>query len=835
MKPFRSFPVRLVGAMIGVGLLSPAVAPAADEPPIRFARDILPILSDNCFHCHGPDEKHREADLRLDTQDGALKTVSPVIMPGKSGESELVKRITSTDPDEMMPPAKSNRKLSEQQRQLLRRWIDEGAPWGKHWAYEAPVRPEPPTVKKANWAKNSIDHFILARLEQEKLAPSPEASKTILIRRVSLDLTGLPPTPAEVEAFLADTSPQAYEKVVDRLLESPRYGERMAWDWLDAARYADSNGYQGDVDRTMYPWRDWVIGQMNANLPYDRFTVEQLGGDLLPSATIENKLATGFARNHMINGEGGRISEENRIDYIMDQTETMATIWMGLTMTCCRCHDHKFDPFKQTEYYSLFAFFNQTPVDGGGRSGQTKPVVDFATPDQAKRRTELQVAFDDLTKQVRDQEKSLRDASFAETEKGPVSNLPALIESSLRKGPGDRTPENREELLKFFKEKEPGYIKLLGDLDKAQKARDAFNKTIPQVMVLEDMPKPRDTFLLDRGAYNKPLQKVLAGVPESLPPLKKDARLNRLTLAEWLVAPEHPLTARVTVNRFWQTFFGMGLVKTVEDFGVQGERPSHPELLDWLATEFIAAKWDVKKLHKLILMSATYRQSSKATPALLEKDPENRLLARGARYRLPSWMIRDQALAASGLLVEKIGGPPVKPYQPEGIWEEATFGKIGYKQDQGPDLYRRSLYTFWRRIVGPTMFFDNAARQVCTVKAVRTNTPLHALSTLNDIQYVEAARALAERAMKHVGDPMGRIDAAFQWAAGRRPNDREREILLASLARLRKTYGENPEAAKQLLSVGQSKRDESLDAGEHAAYAGLCTLILNLDEVLTKQ
>jgi hypothetical protein len=828
--------IALLPALLFAALVcAPALSYGAEKVKVRFSRDILPILSDNCFYCHGPDEKTRQADLRLDTQDGALRKDNPVILPGKSAESELVRRILSTDPDEMMPPAKSNRTLTPRERELLVRWIDEGATWGQHWAYEAPQRPELPPVKNTAWPKNAIDRFILSTLEDEGLQPSLEASKERLLRRVTLDLTGLPPTILELQAFLEDNSPNAYDAVVDRLLASPRYGERMAWEWLDAARYADSNGYQGDQDRTMWPWRDWVVRSLNENMPYDRFTIEQIAGDLLPEATKDQKLATAFNRNHMINGEGGRIAEENRIEYLMDQTETLSTVWLGLTMTCARCHDHKFDPLKQREYYQLLAYFNQTPVDGVGRGGQTKPVLDFATPKHAERRKELAAEFDAVTKRIREKEQQLRDAAAIEKDGKYESTLPPLIESALRKGPGDRAEQNRQELIAHFKDREPDYIKLLNELEKARVKRNDYVKTIPQVMIMEELPQPRETFVLTRGAYDKPTDKVAAGVPAVLNRLPADASANRLSLAKWLVDPANPLTARVTVNRYWQMFFGTGLVKTVEDFGVQGESPSHPELLDWLATEFVRTGWNVKALHRLIVTSATYRQSSKVTPALWERDSENRLLARGPRYRLPSWMLRDQALAVSGLLVDKRGGPPVKPYQPEGIWEEATFGKIGYKQDDGEALYRRSLYIFWRRIVAPTMFFDTASRQVCTVKAVRTNTPLHALAVMNDTTYVEAARALAQRVLEQASAaPEARVELAFQAAALRRPTAEELKILLGNLDKLRASFAKDKPAAEKLLAVGQAPRNKNLDPIEHAALASLCTLILNLDEVLNK-
>jgi len=843
----------------GGWLAAGSPARAVDRPAparINFSREILPVLSDNCFSCHGPDEKNRKARLRLDTHEGALRVKDgvAVIAPGRSTASELVRRITSPDEDDVMPPPKSNRKLTPAQIELLKRWIDQGAEWGRHWAYEVAQRPAVPNIKNSKFKiQNPIDNFILARLGQEGLSPAPEAPRETLIRRVTLDLTGLPPTPPEVEAFLKDRSKDAYEKLVDRLLASPRYGERMVLEWLDAARYADSNGYQGDSTRTMWPWRDWVIDALNRNLPYDQFTIEQLAGDLLPKATREQKIATGFNRNHMINGEGGRIAEENRIDYLVDQTDTLATVWLGVTLGCARCHDHKFDPFTQKEYYQLLAYFNNTPVNGAGGSGQTKPVLDFTTPEDSRRLAELQAHIKDAAQAVEALEKDLfpREPDQQPAASARAAELSGNVINELKRSPAQRGVDGLREMINVFKAGEPKYADALAKLRKTIEERANFDAALPRVMVMEEMARPRDTFVLIKGAYDKPTDKVSAGVPAILPPLPAGAPNNRLALAKWLVAPENPLTARVTVNRYWQLFFGTGLVKTVDDFGVQGERPSHPELLDWLATEFMQGSarvspethpreaadgaWNVKRLIKMIVMSATYRQSSKVTPALLERDPANRLLARGPRFRLSSFALRDQALYAGGLLVEKTGGPPVRPYQPPGIWEEATFGKISYQQDHGENLYRRSLYTFWRRIVGPTMFFDSASRQNCTVKAQRTNTPLHALATLNDITYVEAARALAERVMLAAPKADARIETAFRLATSRKPTGAEKKILLRRLHALQSQYAADPDAAFKLLQVGESKRNEKLDAVEHAAYTGVCSLVLNLDETITKE
>jgi len=814
-------------------VLSAAATAAA---PVDFNRDVQPILSENCFHCHGPDAKKREADLRLDRKDGpqgAYRTKDgvTVIKPGDAAASDAIARVFSGDKDDVMPPPKSNRTLTDVQKRTLKRWVEEGAKWAEHWAFVAPTRPAPPA------AGNAIDAFVFDRLAKEGLTRAPEADKGRLIRRVALDLTGLPPVPEEVDAFLADASPDAFEKVVDRLLASPRYGERWAWDWLDAARYADTNGYQGDPERTMWPWRDWVVKAINANMPYDRFTIWQLAGDLLPNATAEQKLATGFHRNHMMNGEGGRIAEESRVENVFDRVETTATVWLGLTMACSKCHDHKFDPLTMRDYFALYDFFNQTSETGQGRGGQAAPALDMSTPEEiarSKRADEsvaaaaAEVDAFELKRFPRPQGRPLADSD--------AINLPGNLPATLAKTePKKRGVDALLEAIAYFKDLDRDYTKVLNQLLKAVRERDAAAKSVTRVMIMDTLKEPRATFMLTKGAYDKPTEvKVSAGTPESLPKMAGGTPRDRLGLARWLVAKENPLTARVTVNRFWQAFFGTGLVKTVEDFGVQGEKPSHPELLDWLAVQFVDSGWDVKALHKLIVMSATYRQSSRATPQLIERDPENRLLARGPRFRLPSWMIRDQALAASGLLVEKLGGPAVMPYQPEGIWEEATFGKKSYKQDHGDALYRRSLYTFWRRIVGPTMFFDNAVRQTCAVRAIRTNTPLHALTTLNDTTYVEAARALAQRVMLAENNDAARLQRAFKLALSRPASAAESALLLSRVSALKSQFSTDPGAARKLLTAGESKRDESLAPVEHAAWTSLCQLVLNLDEALTK-
>lgn len=1000
--------------ILGSGFASLPIR-AATPPPVDFSREVQPILSENCYACHGPDPSSRKAELRLDRREDALT----VITPGKPDTSELVRRILSDDPDEIMPAPESHRTLTPAQKETLKRWVAEGAPWGEHWAFVAPKKPTVPNVGSARASvRNPVDAFVIARLAQERLWLSPEAPKEKLIRRVTLDLTGVPPTPAEVDAFLADRSADAYEKVVDRLLASPRYGERMVWEWLDAARYADTNGFQADPTRTMWPWRDWVIRAFNGNMPYDQFTIEQLAGDLLPNATRDQKLATGFNRNHMLNNEGGSIPEESRVSYVLDRVDTTATVWLGLTMACARCHDHKFDPLSQKEYYQFSAYFNQLPERGNADANpMANPLLSLASPEEeamvaelraveAKARNEREarereiraaqpqweqrvladgltmpepawtpflpdgitthqgatmtklpdgsvrvggtnadgdeivatgftnlrggtaillellpdeslprggpgraddgsVAISDFMMQVDGRTVDLQplsaDAtadgaslaqaidsdtatswvsapgtggarrvifqtafsgrdnaqislriqhhgpkpqqvpgrlriSFTNANVATLRPLSAAAMAALRVPPAERPAAVAKELTDVYLALSPERAAAIATQDEARRAADNAAKSLLKVMVMQDRPEGRDTFILERGAYDQLREKVSPGTPAILPPLPAGAPPNRLALARWLVAPDHPLTARVTVNRFWAQFFGHGLVGTPADFGLQGEKPTHPALLDWLAREFIESGWDVKRLVRLFVTSATYRQNARVTPTLLERDPENHLLARAPRHRLPSWMLRDQALAISGLLVEKLGGPGVNGYQPPGIWEEATFGMIKYRQDTGDALYRRSVYTFWRRIVGPTIFFDTANRQICTVTTARTNTPLHALTTLNDVTYVEAARVLAERMLKAGGaDDAARIAFAFRLCTARRPTKAETDVLTSSLARFRKQFAAAPADARTFIAAGESKPDAALDAVDLAAHTALASLLLNLDETQTKE
>ena len=989
---------------------------------VSFKRDVRPILSDNCFYCHGPDNNHREADLRLDTHEGALSA----IVVGKPDESELVRRLVPHDADERMPPPKSNKQLTAEQVQLLRQWIEQGASWEAHWSFTPLVSPPVPSTPPTETIRNPIDAFVQTQLSAHGWKAAEEADRRTLLRRVTLDLTGLPPTPEQVADFLNDTEEGAYERVVARLLQSSAFGQRMAWDWLDAARYADTNGYQGDNERTMWPWRDWVVRAFNENLPFDKFTVWQLAGDMLPDATHEQQLASGFLRNHMINGEGGRIAEENRVDYVMDMTETVGTVWMGLTLNCCRCHDHKFDPIKQREYYQLFAFFNQTPVDGAGGNPQTPPVLPVPSAEQQSQLSEIdqRIAATDAQLRTRAAELEEQRSAWEEAQReqlriapspwtvAPVVNASAtqqtltklpdhsvlasgaevandsyevelqvaeqsmaalrlealqhesLPASGLSRWPGgnfvltsfevyqqsgeskqrkklkitdakatfeqgdlkiksaldddpksgwgvweghpvdrphtavfyfkepiriasgdrlivalkhesvhaqhmigrfriststsdtapfdDSDPIFAAALLKLETQREKAEQKLLvtrqqqadetyqairAQRQSLEASRKAITATIPNVMIMGQIAKPRETKMLNRGLYNQPGDAVQAQVPESLPVLSSEYPADRLALAQWLVSDEQPLTARVVVNRFWQQFFGAGLVKTVEDFGSQGEVPRYLDLLDWLSTEYRNSGWDTKHLIELIVTSHTYRQSSRhAGSSLATDDPENRWLARGPRFRMPSWMLRDQALAASGLLVSSIGGSSVNSYQPDGIWEEATFGLKKYQRGKGEELYRRSLYTFWRRIIGPTMFFDNASRQVCTVKIVRTNTPLQALYTLNDVTFVEAARALASRTLQQeLDDPRARINFVFEQLLARPATDQEATVLTAALVRSREQFTSQPEQMQALLAIGESPLSLQADRAEIASWTALCLAVLNLDEVLTKE
>lgn len=839
-------------------LVSALISAQAGAAEVSFNRDIRPLLSDNCYYCHGFDEKHREAGLRLDMRESALKDNDGVraIVPGDLARSDLWQRIISKDEDDVMPPPKAHKKpFTSEQRELIKRWIEQGAKYEAHWAFVPPVRAAVPEGDEA------IDHFIGQRLKAEGLAFSSQAEAGLLLRRVTFDLTGMPPTIAELDAFEAAASKdfeKAYTEAIARLLKSPRYGERMAMDWLDAARYADTNGYQMDSIRMNWPWRDWVVRAFNDNMRFDRITIEQLAGDMLEKPTQDQLVATAFNRNHMLNAEGGTIAEENRTKTVFDRVETTSAVWLGLTMGCSQCHDHKFDPITQKDYYSMFALFNQLVETGGvdkrfGKKSYSNmydslyalesPYLMLATPEQEAQMKSAQSKRDSAEKAL-----MARSAEFKEPFETWVKQVRAdgdlllkrIEEDGLRRIAGTikletlnyekLTNKTERALVELFLRVDTRWSSAMKAIDELRAEEDKIQQQIPHVMVMRD-EKKRETHILKRGNYETPGDIVPPAVPASMPPLPAGTKADRMALAKWLVSPQHPLMSRVVINRLWQQFFGRGIVKTPDDFGLQGALPSHPELLDWLAVEFRESGWDVQHMIRLIMESKTYRQSAVVTPAMLAKDPENVLLARGPRHRLDSRFLRDQALALSGLLVEKRGGPAVMPYQPPGIWEEMSFGKNRYFQGTGEDLYRRSLYTFWRRSVAPASFFDVPARQSCAVKPQRTSTPLHALTTLNDVTYVEAARVWAEK-LAVLSDDDARLKTAFRSATGHHLDAPGMTTLKQTLAKARAHFQAQPKDAEQLIATGESKRFGKLPPAEHAAWTTVCLMILNLDETL---
>jgi mono/diheme cytochrome c family protein len=775
---------RLAALLLPAGLAVAPAAVAADPPgKIDFNRDIRHILSNNCYACHGPDEKVRKADLRLDTREGA--TDNAAIVPGKPDQSELVKRISATD-GEVMPPPKTGKKLTKREIELLTEWVRQGAPYAKHWSYVKPERPPLPAVNDKDWPKNGIDHFILARLEREGLWPQPEADRYALIRRASLDLTGLPPRVEEVDTFVADKSPDAYEKLIDRLLAKPAFGEHWARMWLDLARYADSAGYADDPPRTIWAYRDYVIKSLNANKPFDQFTVEQIAGDLLPTPTEEQLVATAFHRNTLTNNEGGTNDEEFRNVAVVDRVNTTVAVWMGTSMACAQCHNHKYDPISQVEYFRFFAILNNT---ADADKSDESPVLEVGdTPAKKKLRTELEaeaVKFDNL-------------ARFQ----------PALVQgglkvqaNTLRKKAGLFKPET----------------------------------TVP---VMRELPpgQRRVTKLQYRGNFLDTGEVVTEGVPAAFPPLTADGPPNRLALAKWLVSPDNPLTPRVLANRFWEQVFGIGLVRTSEEFGSQGELPSDPELLDWLACEF-RDDWDVKRFLKLLVTSAAYRQWSRVTPELLEKDPDNRLLSRGPRFRLPAETVRDQALFVGGLLSPKMYGPSVKPPQPA-FGLNAAFGRtLDWQTSPGEDKYRRGLYTEWRRTNPyPSMTtFDAPSREACTLRRARTNTPLQALVTLNDPVYVEAAQALARRLATAEGATADKLAYGFRRCVARPPSEKELGVLVKLYEEVRVKYADDPAKAAKMATDPLGPAPKGADVADLAAWTVVANVLLNLDEMILKR
>ncbi len=1063
--------------LIAVGTLSRATA----EEPIDFARDIRPLLSDRCFLCHGPDANQRATDLRLDDQASAHALA---IKPGKSAQSELMLRITSDDVDAVMPPPDSNLKLSDAEKLLLRRWIDSGGNYAEHWAFVTPRKPPIPTVRTASWPRNDIDRFVLSRLEHEQLSPSAATDPETILRRATLDLTGLPPTLSEINDFLKDTAADAdvaYERLVDRLLASKRFGERMAVDWLDVSRYADTYGYQNDRYRAMWPWRDWVVQAFNENLPYDEFITWQLAGDLIPQASREQILATAFNRNHRQTNEGGSVEEEYRAEYVADRVNTFGAAFLGLTLECCRCHDHKYDPLTQREYYQLSSFFNNidesglyshftqatpTPTlllatekeeyelsrinsqiseqqrelanwqppngefevwrarlsdvrqplsvdakttpstaderlsellrtwlsksligdfpldelkDGkllnridqswsGNTAESPQPVparvgqglrlsgennVDLKTggdftrnqpftislwlktpqrferavifhrsrawTDSASRGYELLIEHGKLSAALvhfwpgnalrivsRDElpidqwlhvslryDGSSRAAGLELFINGQVAECDVLrdgltkhIQGADGFGGGDATelsfgqrfrdvgfkdgqidelkvftrdlsdleltflyladaaPANQQETLHnagevelrdFFVRTHPTRIELTKTLRGLRDQSSELGDNIAEIMVMREEPQSRPTFVLLRGAYDAAGEPVTRGIPQSILGRDMPVDASRLDLARWLVDPQHPLTARVAVNRFWQGLFGLGLVSTTEDFGLQGVAPSHPELMDWLSVDFVESGWDVKRLLKLIVMSATYRQSSDTSPGLHERDPENRSLARGPAVRLSAEAIRDTALAASGLLLESLGGPPVKPYQPPGLWEEKSG--LAYERDEQAGSHRRSLYTYWKRTSPPPnmMTFDASNREACVVRRQVTMTPLQMLVLLNDPQFVEAARALAERAMESVTSPRDRATFIYRSLVGHGPSDRQTEVLVAMFEQQQKLFSQQPDTQTPWLSIGDHQVSDGVDRLELSAWSVVAGGLMSFDETVMKR
>lgn len=1059
-----------MASILNTGALLLAVASAcvgfssaAATAPLQYNHDVRPILAENCFSCHGPDSAARKANLRIDRFDDAIaprKDNIFAIVPGKPDKSELVNRINATDPDDIMPPAKTQRILTPEQKKILARWIAEGAKYQPQWSLIPPVQAQIPKVHNRRWVRNAIDNFILARLEKEGLQPAPEADRRTLIRRVTLDLTGLPPTPEEVEAFVKDRSPRAYEKVVDRLLDSPHYGEHRARYWLDAARYADSNGIHFDNYREMWAYRDWVINALNRNEPFDQFTIDQLAGDLIPDHSLDQEVASGFNRCNITSNEGGAIDEEYLVLYARDRTETTSQVWLGLTAGCAVCHDHKFDPISQKEFYSLSAFFNNTTqkaMDGNVQntppnvavppaqerarwdtlSGEIKAAQqkidhrrdsarqDFAawlasaTPESFLQRTPADVPvfhamLDDnnsrtLKVSLRGQPHDVTLATNAGSQDGilaarafttsdkttpvipeagdfekdqpfsysvwvyPTKNLDGSLFSRMddahdyrgwdlfleggkpaihiiNKWPDDalklasqkpivanrwnhiaitydgsakvsgikiyidgqvqktateqdrlkstirtkipfkigqrnsaspvneaglqdlriyervlkpaevqslfydtrfawllsepaaqRTTKQNDELYQtWLKEVDPAFQKATAALAVLEKEEAEIKARSTETLVMQEKPDPAMAYVLYRGEYDKRRDKVEPNTPKALPAMPADFPHNRLGLARWLLLPEHPLTARVTVNRFWQEIFGTGLVKTTGDFGVTGELPSNQELLDWLAVDFRTSGWDMKRFFKMMVMSATYRQSAVTTPDKLAKDVDNRLLSRGPRFRMDAEMVRDYALFSSGLLVPKIGGPSVKPYQPDGVWEAVAM--IGsntreYKRDTGDKLYRRSLYTFWKRAAPPaSMEILNApSRETCTVRRERGDTPLQALVTMNDPQFVEAARHLAQLSLEQGGaKPKARLDYMAERVLARPLRSDELKITSSVLDYMLAHYHSDPKDADALVAVGESPADPKLDKPTLAAYAMVANELMNLDEVLNK-
>ncbi len=806
---------------------------AADSGP-DFTREVRPILAAKCFQCHGPDDKTRKAGLRLDERSGAIKELksgSRAIVPNKPEESALVERITSTRPSAVMPPAKAGKPLTPEEIATLRRWVEHGAPYPPHWAYVKPVRPPLPTARDAGWCANPIDYFVLARLEKEGLHPSAPADRYALVRRVTLDLTGLPPTLAEADRFVHDSSPDAYDRLVDRLLASPAYGERWAQVWLDLARYADSQGYANDPDRTIWRYRDWVIEALNHNLPYDQFTIQQLAGDLLPNPTPEQRIATGFHRNTLTNTEGGTNPEEFRSVAVVDRVNTTFQVWLGTTIACAQCHNHKYDPFTQKEYYQLYAIFNNSE---DANTGDDAPTITTAVIGQEEAFSILGAQLAEARKRL-DEETRKIDARQKEWEEevAPTAlpkDLAALVDQPREK----RDKKLQEKLTAYHR----GLFRKWVAYDAEVKALAArFQKVSTTTPVMRE-GKPRPTHVHHRGNFQDLGEAVNPGLPAVFPQPPMGEPMNRLTLARWLVSPDNPLTARVAVNRLWEEVFGVGIVLTSEDFGTQGELPSHPELLDWLATEYQRTGWDTKAMLRLLVTSAAYRQTSAVSEELRMRDPFNRLLARGPRVRLEAETVRDQALFVSGLLTPKQYGPPVQPPRPN-FGLSAAFGSTtDWKTDTGEDRYRRGLYIRWRRNAPyPSLTtFDAPERTFCTVRRLRTNTPLQALVTLNDPVYVEAAQALASRIVREGGATThDRVVHGFRLCLSRPPSEKETKRLEELFEQARAQFTADPAKATAMATKPLGAAPSDTNVMDLAAWTVVGNVLLNLDETLAKR
>jgi len=1040
MFSLRYFGRNLVCVLYFVAFLANPAGTQAEEK-VDFRSQVQPILSDRCFHCHGPDAENQASAFRMDSQENLLADLGgyAAIIPGDLAASELHTRIHSDDEFLQMPPPESNRSLSEEEKRILDRWIEQGAEYQRHWAFEIPQRPDVPTevLRSADWPKelkerwssNPIDAFIARRLLEERLKPSPQADPATRLRRASLTLTGLLPPAKLQEKFLADPSDAAYQEAVDQLLNSMAYAEHQTLRWLDAARYADTDGYQNDNERTNWPWRDWVIQAIHQNMPFDQFTIEQLAGDMLPSPTDSQRLATAFNRNHRQNAEGGALAEEFFVENVIDRVETTSTVWLGLTMGCARCHDHKYDPLSQREFYQFYGYFNNIGERGIGRGINANPTMKASSPlakvapQTITRRAQAQKAVADAQSGIPQRMKQWLDHYPGANEEKSIDWIPAAVKQAKLEGDGDLVVEGDEtvrysggnkaiqiiyrvtvqpeqEMLTALKlealpdeafakprqlapsvngnfvltglqvlqagkpidleaasasfeqdgypvknildgkpstgwavfgpdvkpeavtavvrfaqpvslegeeevtielkfesqfanhaigkakfsfshhadagkntdgsltaevqaalaksadEREPKDLEVIRSYyetideplaaaqQKLRRAEQQFRREAgPEVnvMVMQERPdNPEPIYLLNRGQYNEPVEDdpLSRGVPAELFSASSSPQpSNRLELARWLVSRDNPLTARVIVNRLWQDHFGVGLVKTVDDFGLQGEVPSHPQLLDWLAVEFIESGWDLQAMHRLIVTSAAYGQSSVHRPELQQRDPENRLIARGPRYRADGYAIRDIALQASGLLSGKVGGPSVKPYQPTGLWSTvASRAGIRYQEDAGESLYRKSMYTYWKRAVNPPRqtIFDAGSREVCTVRATRTNTPLQALVLMNDKTFLESARHLAKRSLQEeLNGDRDRLAYLYHLAMARSADEETLNILLDSLHHFRQHFRESPEEATKLLAVGQSPVDASLNSEEHAAWTSVAHLLLNTDEFVT--